>query len=959
MRRFLMLRNSRLILALGLVLGGFGLSPQQSEGQSLYVEDGEPTALEEEIRWLLNRARHSRSKENARRGSSYGDIPAKSAPLAPNARLIRAARNHCEDMARRNRFQHATVPGSFFYNPATHPNSWDRLTAEGYVWNMAGENIAAGYPTAASVYVGWWHSAGHRHNMFDPNYREIGNGHYFRAASEYLDYFGMSLGRSGGNRFFTDTLFQDVNGNRTYNQGEGRGGVRVELIIGGVKHSVQDVSTAVGSFAIPLGDIPVDAIVRVMLTNTTAAPLVITLPRVQDPLEMLAIGPGESRPWGHFVRAQLEENYGLRDALAPVDYLVFNPLSAVHPAEGGSGFDVAVDSNVSWTASSSVPWLRITSGESGTEAGTITYALDPHSFGDPRSAVITVTGDQQLVRTFQITQTGLPTLLSLAQTEVTVLDTGSGAIPLPVTANVTWRAQETAHWLRLNEPTGATGDGQLTLVVAPNAGSVAREATVTITGGGQSRQVIVRQAAGAVRRLGEVLTLDLAEGSGSVKKVVGLPSGWVWDKITGQVSGRATRGGTYFVKVDVQVPGGAIEKRTLTFIVSPLPASAVGSFEMRLAREAGLGNGLGGELRMTVTASGAVSGSLSLAGRTDAWRGLLYHADGQNPEVISQITRRGDTAVSLRIELKPDHRAVGEARPNPAGDPVMLTGWRRVWAAKLAEVPTALKGQMNVLFDLKPDWQGQPSLPQGTGYSVLKVGSDGRVSWVGRLAEGSAIVRSGWLGPNGETALWQPLYAAKGSVLAAGISAPDGTYTGEADWVKRGPTSSRDRVYPLGFGLELPGPIGLTTVGERWQPPAPGQTLLELLSLPEVLHHLHLKFLSGVMEDTTSTRPDGPLTLTRSNRFLLAAPGTLANPSRLIVRLAATTGRVTGEFTLVDPAISPEVRPLKRRVLFDGLLLPKRLVAAGYFIAPKRSNPAPLAEIVSGRFGIQAVGGTP
>jgi hypothetical protein len=126
-----------------------------------------------------------------------------------------------------------------------------------------------------------------------------------------------------------------------------------------------------------------------------------------------------------------------------------------------------------------------------------------------------------------------------------------------------------------------------------------------------------------------------------------------------------------------------------------------------------------------------------------------------------------------------------------------------------------------------------------------------------------------------------------------------------------------------------------------------------------VLHHLHLNFLSGVMEDTTSTRPDGPLTLTRSNRFLLAAPGTLANPSRLIVRLSATTGRVTGEFTLVDPAISPEVRPLKRRVLFDGLLLPKRLVAAGYFIAPKQSNPAHLAEIVSGRFGIQAVGGTP
>ena len=941
-------RSHSLLLALGLGLGCIGWAPQQAAAQTLYTDDGEPTALEEEIRWLLNRARFSRAKENARRGTSYGDIPAKSAPLAPNARLIRAARNHAEDMARRNRFQHATVPGSFFYNPATHPHPWSRMTAEGYVWNLAGENIAAGYVSAASVYVGWWHSAGHRVNMFDRNFREIGNGHHFRPGSEYLDYYAMSLGRSGTSRFYTGTVFEDVNGNRTYNQGEGRAGVRVELIVGGVKHAVHDVSTAVGSFAIPLSGIPVGATVRVILTNTTAAPLTVTLPRVADPLETLAPAPGESRPWGQYVRANAEDNYGFRETDAPLDFLTFTPPSATHPAAGGSGFSFAVDGNVTWTAASGTPWLRVTGGQSGAQAGTITYELDPHTFGDPRNAVITVTGDPQVVRTFSVTQTGVPAQLSVAQPVVDVAETGSGGIPVDVTANVTWSAQESAHWLQFGGPAGAVGDGQLSLQISPNAGSVAREAVVTVTGGGQTRQITVRQAAGAVRRLGEILTLDLAEGSGLVKKAAGLPPGWVLDRATGQISGRATRGGTFLVKVDVALPGGGTEQRTLTLIVSPLPASAVGTFELRLARAPGLGGGLGGEVRLTVTPGGSASGTLSLAGRTHPWRGLVYHDTGKNPEALCHLARRGESDVFLRIELRPDHSAVGHITPVPGGTPVPLTGWRRVWAAKKAEVPAALSGQMNVLFDLKPAWGDDPAVPQGAGYAILRVAPDGRATWAGRLPDGAVLQRAGWLGPNGESGLWRPLYSGKGSFLAAGVSAPDGTLTGQADWVKQGPASSRDRVYPAGFGLDARGPVGMTAAGERWQRPAAGQALLDLLPVPEVEENLRVGFDAGVVEDTQAARPDGPLTLTRQNRVQVPAPGTPANPSRLIVRVAPASGRITGEFTLLDTPPAGQGKTVRRRVLFDGLLLPRRMLAAGYFTAPKLPTPAQPAEIVSG-----------
>src|SRR5262245_25124152 len=111
-------------------------------GQTQYTKDGEPSGIEEEIRWRLNRGRFDSASENRARGTSYSDVPASSGPLAPNQSLTLAARHHSEDMARNNDFQHETVPGSAYYDPITQSQPWDRMEAEGYAWNQAAENIA-------------------------------------------------------------------------------------------------------------------------------------------------------------------------------------------------------------------------------------------------------------------------------------------------------------------------------------------------------------------------------------------------------------------------------------------------------------------------------------------------------------------------------------------------------------------------------------------------------------------------------------------------------------------------------------------------------------------------------------------------------------------------------------------------------------------------------------------------
>ncbi len=57
--------------------------------------------------------------------------------LRESVRLDRSAQGHSDDMVRRDYFAHVSPGGS---SPV------DRITAAGYRWSAAGENIAPGFP---------------------------------------------------------------------------------------------------------------------------------------------------------------------------------------------------------------------------------------------------------------------------------------------------------------------------------------------------------------------------------------------------------------------------------------------------------------------------------------------------------------------------------------------------------------------------------------------------------------------------------------------------------------------------------------------------------------------------------------------------------------------------------------------------------------------------------------------
>ena len=77
------------------------------------------------------------------------------------------ARAHSQDMINRHFFDHTNPDGQ---------SPFDRMRAAGISYRAAAENIAYGQRSAAAVMDAWMNSSGHRANILNGTYTEIGIG---------------------------------------------------------------------------------------------------------------------------------------------------------------------------------------------------------------------------------------------------------------------------------------------------------------------------------------------------------------------------------------------------------------------------------------------------------------------------------------------------------------------------------------------------------------------------------------------------------------------------------------------------------------------------------------------------------------------------------------------------------------------------------------------------------------
>lgn len=166
------------LLPLAATIGGLfalGLAPSASAaclGADLPYSSANEQAMTEAVRCLVNVERTARG------------LPA----VASNSLLDTVARAHSADMAANNYFSHDSQDGTKFSA---------RMTAGGYDWVAAGENIAAGYRTAKIVMTGWMASKGHCENILNGQFAELGVG-VVTGAGSYGIYWTQDFGRRTG-----------------------------------------------------------------------------------------------------------------------------------------------------------------------------------------------------------------------------------------------------------------------------------------------------------------------------------------------------------------------------------------------------------------------------------------------------------------------------------------------------------------------------------------------------------------------------------------------------------------------------------------------------------------------------------------------------------------------------------------------------------------------------------------
>lgn len=111
-------------------------------------------------------------------------------PLRSSYQLGVSAQEYAEDLATQNFFSHQGKDGSTLSS---------RVSATGYDFAAAGENIAAGQRTAQTVFDGWMNSDGHRKNILAADYTEVGFGLFdATGSSDYGKYWVQNFGKPDG-----------------------------------------------------------------------------------------------------------------------------------------------------------------------------------------------------------------------------------------------------------------------------------------------------------------------------------------------------------------------------------------------------------------------------------------------------------------------------------------------------------------------------------------------------------------------------------------------------------------------------------------------------------------------------------------------------------------------------------------------------------------------------------------
>ena len=510
---------------------------------------------------------------------------------------------------------------------------------------------------------------------------------------------------------------------------------------------------------------------------------------------------------------------------------------------------------------------------------------------------------------------------------------------------------------------------------------------------------------------GTVTDLVMAQNVPTTFVFSGLPAGVTGSATTGQLSGKPTTATTATKTFTVTASNlaGASPPVTVSYTITALPLPVIGTFNGLLDRDltlsapvttpAGLKlQGLGGSLyNFIVTSTGAFTGTLNVENKAYAMPAgsRLDAVQGANPSARVTLLRgtATDAIADLTFAFSIDTvtgkltgtvtDGLGTSTPTP------LVAWRNPWKTtgtitSPANPATALAGSYTAVLDLDPNLQGysiHPEIPQGRGCLTLTITTAGLATWGGKLADGTAVTGSTTLGPNGELPLHLLLYTptvptTAGSVHGWMTAAPDkmvspvnnghATLDGTVDWKKLPQAAtSTTRSYKAGFALHT-----LTVTGGVYALP-PLNTPVLGIDGTAAGNNARLTFSDGDLTSSSLAGPGSPsgsisgtlnqaLRISPTNAVTMPA-GIANNPGAVTLALTASTGAISGAFTLRDQDPTDTTFPytvITRTVPWYGILVPRISQGVGQFQMPQLPTANPktttsTSPILSGRMVLQ------
>jgi hypothetical protein len=239
----------------------------------------------------------------------------------------------------------------------------------------------------------------------------------------------------------------------------------------------------------------------------------------------------------------------------------------------------SVTSNTNWNVSDDAEWLSV-SPASGSGSGTVTvsYTVNPNTA--QRSGTVNVAGGG-ITDTVIVIQEAQPFMLTASPSNISV-GYGLGNATFTITSNTSWTVNDDVGWIS-TFPSSGSGNESVILIYEYNPNTSQRIGTITVSGGGITDTVLVRQDA---KKFLTIFPLDttLSSRSGVFNLIIN--SNTIWEikeeldwinlnKYTG--SNTDTINVNYDLNEDITDRDGLIsiygEKDTCEFIVRQIAHS--------------------------------------------------------------------------------------------------------------------------------------------------------------------------------------------------------------------------------------------------------------------------------------------------------------------------------------------------------------------------------------------------